>query len=285
MGSRTASLLYLHALTPVHCGVGQASSIVDLPVAREKATGWPVIPGSSLKGVLHDRYRAEEWAERAFGAPPAPDETGEGKRDSIAGNVTISDMRLLLLPVRSFHGTFAWVTSRLALRRFLRDADALGVAPGFEAPPADEAALLSAQTLLKGGRIYLEDLDLPARHDELAARIADAIGAAALVGPMAGCLVERLAVLPDGVFDFLCENGLEVAARVALKEDEKTVRQRGLWYEEAVPAEALFCGFLADTGRGEGRAALAGAIRSDGPLRVGGDGSVGRGLCRLAVAP
>ncbi|MCS7269380.1 MAG: RAMP superfamily CRISPR-associated protein, partial [Geminicoccaceae bacterium] len=47
----------LHALSPLHAGTGQAAGIVDLPIARMKATGIPFVPGSSIKGVLRDVRR------------------------------------------------------------------------------------------------------------------------------------------------------------------------------------------------------------------------------------
>ena len=38
MSTINAKLITLYALTPVHSGTGQAVDIVDLPIAREKAT-------------------------------------------------------------------------------------------------------------------------------------------------------------------------------------------------------------------------------------------------------
>ena len=52
-----ANLLFIHALTGVHPGGGTALGVVDLPVQRERHTQWPMIPGSSLKGVLRDTCR------------------------------------------------------------------------------------------------------------------------------------------------------------------------------------------------------------------------------------
>jgi CRISPR-associated protein Cmr4 len=46
------TLLFLHALTAMHPGSGTALGVVDLPVQRERHTGWPTIPGTSVKGVL-----------------------------------------------------------------------------------------------------------------------------------------------------------------------------------------------------------------------------------------
>ena len=63
-----AKMIFWQALTPVHPGTGQdSSSVIDLPVAREAATGFPVIPASSLKGVLRDG-RDDEQSNRLFGS-------------------------------------------------------------------------------------------------------------------------------------------------------------------------------------------------------------------------
>jgi CRISPR-associated protein Cmr4 len=45
-----AIMLGLIAETSVHCGASRSTGIIDLPVARESATGYPFIPGSSFKG-------------------------------------------------------------------------------------------------------------------------------------------------------------------------------------------------------------------------------------------
>ena len=49
-----AKLLFTHAFSPLYAGTGQGVGVIDLPIAREKATNLPYLPGSSLKGVLRD---------------------------------------------------------------------------------------------------------------------------------------------------------------------------------------------------------------------------------------
>ncbi len=44
----------LHALSPLHAGTGHSADVIDLPIARMKATGIPFVPGSSIKGTLRD---------------------------------------------------------------------------------------------------------------------------------------------------------------------------------------------------------------------------------------
>ncbi|NTV66007.1 MAG: type III-B CRISPR module RAMP protein Cmr4, partial [Oscillochloris sp.] len=35
----TTHMLFTHALSPLHPGTGQGVGVIDLPIAREKATG------------------------------------------------------------------------------------------------------------------------------------------------------------------------------------------------------------------------------------------------------
>jgi len=44
----------------LHCGIGQGLSDIDLPTAKESVSGYPLVPGSSLKGVLRDRFESDD---------------------------------------------------------------------------------------------------------------------------------------------------------------------------------------------------------------------------------
>ena len=41
-------IFHLHALSALHVGTGQGVGVVDLPIARAKATNLPLVPGSAL---------------------------------------------------------------------------------------------------------------------------------------------------------------------------------------------------------------------------------------------
>lgn len=105
-----AKLLLVQAISPLHAGTGQGVGVIDLPIAREKATQIPFLPGSTIKGVFRDACNDNGLRTKVFG----PD---TNNADLHAGAVTFTDARLLLLPVRSLRGVFAWVTSPLLLRR------------------------------------------------------------------------------------------------------------------------------------------------------------------------
>ena len=91
------AMLGLLAETPVHPGAGSGMGVVDLPVAREASTDYPVLVGSSLKGALRDKAEGAVAAE-AIEADVVQDRFGSPEH---AGDLLVSDGRLLLLPVRS----------------------------------------------------------------------------------------------------------------------------------------------------------------------------------------
>lgn len=312
-------LTFVHALSPLHAGTGQGVGVIDLPIAREKATGLPFLPGSSMKGTLRDSVADEDEQRRLFGTAEvradgaAQNGAGGGQDGAMsghAGSAQFSDQRLLLLPIRSLAGTFAWVTSPYLLDRFARDAAACGVA---ELPPIPEAPaengvcfIIEAGTIAAGGSpvasalrcrvgaerpVVLEDLALTPRESPDARRWAAVIGAAVFPDEprWQGLLAARLCIVHDDVLAFLLETATEVTARVALLPDTKTVRDGGLWYEEALPTETILTGLVAiqppaRAGRTVAQVLTALRERTGDVLQFGGKATVGRGLCRVRIA-
>lgn len=252
-----AELLMWQALTPVHSGTGQSSAgVIDLPIAREGATGFPMLPGSSIKGVLR-QGREDDEAQRLFGSLDA------------AGRLTFTDARLLCLPVRSYRGTFAYATCPLVLSRLRRDLAALGHPLALPEVPevAENTAQVTGDTLVHGGQVLLEDLDLQAEETASARAWADALAQCSGLGDE---LRERFALLSDDEFGFLAETATEVTAHIRLDAETKTVAGGALWYEEALPAASLLTSFVLrpqDV-----------TFAPPSSLQLGGKGSVGRGL-------
>jgi CRISPR-associated protein Cmr4 len=269
-------LILLHALTPLHVGTGQAVGNVDLPIAREKATGFPIVPASALKGVLRDYFTATNKATRQL-------KQVFGDTDQ-AGAWVFTDLRILCLPVRSFFGVFAYTTCPLILERLRRHAEAFGIT-GFEnlsvAVDGTQIALTRDSALQKDGKVYLEDLDLAVKTGQQVDTVAQAIAdKLQLGGGERSHFMARFAVVSNDVFTFLSETATEVVARVRLEDATKTVASGGLWYEEAVPAEAIFYGFVGATSAEPSLASL----QIDQLLQIGGDATIGRGLCKVVIA-
>ena len=108
---------------------------MDLPIQRERHTHWPVIPGSTLKGILRDACRRADTDKETLFAAFGP-ETVE--TDKYAGALSFTDVRILAFPVRSLKGVFAWVSCPAVLGRLVRDLKLGGSASGLNLPSAPE---------------------------------------------------------------------------------------------------------------------------------------------------
>jgi CRISPR-associated protein Cmr4 len=290
-----AHLFFVHALSPLHAGTGQGIDVIDLPIAREKATGIPFLPGSSLKGTLRDLCTDIRYAQ-VFG----PDTNNAAE---YAGAVQFSDQRLLLLPIRSLAGTFAWVTSPYLLRRFVRDADSAGVTglPAIPQPGSESQCLIvdSACRIslarASNQQVFLEDLDLQAAPQTLATAWATQIGQRLFPheSEWQQMLHARFCIVHDDVLSFLLNTALEITARIKLKEATKTVEKGGLWYEESLPTETVLSGLMLITpNKSTGLAdneiftIIESIIKQNEkarPVQLGGKATVGRGLCQVKM--
>ncbi|MBQ3456345.1 MAG: type III-B CRISPR module RAMP protein Cmr4, partial [Synergistaceae bacterium] len=268
---------WLHAITPLHVGAGRGLGYIDMPIVREKVTNWPYIPCSSIKGVIADHFGASEETERkkeenkhlkaAFG-------TSGSDNDCAAGALVFTDANILCLPIRSFYGTFAWVTSPFCLRR----ADF----PDF----TDEScAFVGRNSKLIGadGKIYLEDLDITPRISDEAGDMSKRIAELVFADDEKNkkFFAERFTVVSDDLFTFLCESGTEVNAHIRINSKTGIVETGALWYEESLPVETILTGriwcdkvFVKDITEQD----LFDFCGKNLTLKIGGKASTGKGL-------
>ncbi len=299
----------LHALSPLHAGTGQSVGVIDLPLARMRATGIPFVPGSSLKGVLRELRRparedGDAGARHAAVFGPKRERPGaEGDvPGDFAGALVVGDARLLALPVRSFVGTFAWVTSPLLLALARRDVGGLSGEVGrwpevkpLEKRGARVASLKQSANVYPGQppRVFLEDVDVDVEPTDDAALAAWAHGLArALPEAEREVVTRRLVLVDDETMSFLWETATQVDTRVSIDEATGTAAKGQLWTEESLPAETLLVGVMGATRAlhparplpaGE---VLAEALGAEGTVvQLGGKATVGRGRCRLLAWP
>jgi CRISPR-associated protein Cmr4 len=287
-----AKLLFLQALSPLHAGTGQGVGAIDLPIAREKATGIPIVPGSTVKGVLRTNCEADnDLKVRIFG--PETDNASDH-----AGSAQFSDLRLLFLPVRSLSGTFAWVTSPLLLRRFQRDCVMTNTPFPAQVPSVrDKSECLVSSTNSKltlvieaqENQVVLEDLRFAGQTDTSLNALLDWLKAF-LFGTDASwqtSFTERVCVVHDDVLSFLLDTATEITARIRLDEKRKTVEQGALWYEEALPAESILSGMVVIQEIKASERDVLDVITklAQTPLQVGGSATLGRGLCHIHLVP
>ena len=286
----------------LHCGIGQGLSDIDLPTAKEAVSGYPFIPGTSLKGVLRDRFESNPDQDLFLSA------FGQESTDKIdfAAALSFTDARLVCLPVRAYFGTFAYLTSTYALKLLKESLEMSGYSnlpalPDYPASTETDSyrASLSGETKLLGTgtlneRILLEDLDLLV--DETSSPLADA-WSEIIAGLVCGedeegkrLFKERFVIADDNVMAFLCETSLPVATHTRIG-DNGVVAKGALWFEEFVPPEAIFYGniYAEDSRSRNSRKLSAGELLDfvcQQPIncQVGGNATTGRGLISITFA-
>lgn len=253
-----SSLVFLYAETPLHAGSGMALGAVDLPVQRERMSNLPIVQGSGVKGALRaelkSQHRENDNGWRAFdlalfGSEPPKGQKEDASSEDKAGALSLLDARLLLLPVRTVWGGFAWITSPMILDRFARDLEIAGIERPWQQVQIDEASEGKARvgtraTIARSKSFIIEDLEYEAQEDpmvdELARWLAEkAVPVSEGYKPFAGRLPSQLAVVTDSEMKYLSEHATEVVTRVKIDNEKGIVADGALWTEESLPAETL----------------------------------------------
>ena len=261
-----SAILGLLAETPVHPGAGSGTGVVDLPVAREAATDYPVLVGSSLKGALRDKMETGDNGDATarFGAPDQ------------AGDLLVADARLLLLPVRSLTGAYRWATCPHLIERYRRDLARSGLRPCAEPVEVPVESVLTSGS----GSLMLEERQFsicgaPARD------VVDAIAPLILHHETGRRLTDQIAILHNDDFSWFARYGLAVQARNVLEDGTK--RSKNLWYEETLPPDTVLYALV--MGRDEAALGALDALFGTGApyLQAGGNETVGQGWFAVTV--
>ncbi|HHW39901.1 MAG TPA: type III-B CRISPR module RAMP protein Cmr4 [Syntrophomonadaceae bacterium] len=269
-------LLGLLAETSLHPGIGQVVGAVDLPVAREKTTDYPVIFGSSLKGALRDR------AEQVWGTEDERVKRIFGEQES-AGAIAVTDARLLLLPVRSLSGHFKWLTCPYLLERYSRDLKLAGIEAGdLPLPqPAKGQAVMNRDHGENQTQLFLEELSFDVILDNLTP-IVESISSLIRYASVRERLVGGIVIVSDEEFAYFARYSLPVNARNVLENDTKT--SMNLWHEETIPPDTLFYALLFERSGKDGLLEELEKIFRERPyLQVGGNETIGQGWCSIGL--
>ncbi len=292
------ALLYLYAETPVHAGSGTSLGIVDLPIQRERTTGYPIVQASGLKGCLRDVAQGQDAQKVKIVFGPETNAAHEH-----AGALSVGDARILLFPVRSLVGVFAWVTSQNVLARFKRDARLAGLQNvnwTETGPTQDNTALVApGSAVVANNRVVLEEFAFAAEENAVVKTIAGWLAENALpVGEeykyWRESLPKRLVILPETAFRDFVQFSTEVISRIRLDDEKKTVAPGALWSEEHLPSDTLLYAVLfaskprvdkPPSDLQDAQAVLR-FVKScvDGKrLQLGGDATVGRGVVKVRM--
>jgi CRISPR-associated protein Cmr4 len=284
------SSLFIYTETSLHAGVGSTVSAIDLPIQRERTTQFPIVQGSGIKGALRsqviDADSKTVQVEAVFGA----DTRSEAK---FAGAVSVGDARIVLFPVRSLAGVFAYITCPAVLARVGRDVPSF---PRLDVnPKTEEAFVPDGSGVTASGKVVLEEFSFSAKATAPAGSIAkwlseNAFPAGEEYAYWRAKVQNSLVILPDDAFRDFVQNSTEIVTRVRLDSAKKTVQEGALWTQEALPSDVLLMSAVivrnARNGSSGTAKEVAKWLTENIPARIqlGGDETTGQGMVALRWA-
>jgi len=313
-------LMFIYTETPLHAGSGRSLGGVDLPIQRERVTDYPMIQSSGVKGVLRNEVRFSDdryWEYKEIDGTRKIEDTdklkaifgsADGDNQSYTGAVTVGDARLLLFPVRSLQGVFAWVTSVDGLSRFVRDAEALEFQLNWtlpdEPPITDEVTECWAGEKVSfnskdGLQVTLEDFTYTAQPHPAINTIGVWLAKNILPQDVAEYkywrdnLPQHLVILRREDFRDFARYGTEVRTHIKIAPDTKTVQSGALWTTESLPTDTLLYSPLIinnsraqvdEPQQAEQIAQILTNVLDNKRINLGGDETTGHGVVMLHFA-
>lgn len=321
-----AKPLFLICETPLHAGSGSDLGIVDLPIQRERHTSFPKIEGSSLKGALREAVEqkvnsksfndfndADVKIHRVFGydnggiddkekdsngktAKSRLDDALGGKTD-FAGAIGFTDARLLLFPIKSMKGVFAWVTCPKALKQFETDMKLSEGITTPELPSENTVATDNSICISKSKKkVVLEEYTFSIEEDNKVNELGKWL-AKHLFNDDGSYWCEKvkkdIIVLSDNDFKDFVNLSTEVITRTKISNETGTVdKENGaLFTEEYLPSESVMYSLvLAHQEFRKGSSFTANEVLNffgenlNEIVQIGGSATIGKGLVRTGTS-
>lgn len=256
---QSAEIMYMRCITPLHVGCGSDLGVVDLPIQREKHTDYPKIESSGLKGCVREYFedKAEDMEEeicvhKLFGYDRDSKSVNKKEIDSIftdnsqyAGAVGFSDGRILLFPVKSAKGIFAWITCSSVMNKWLDEARLCNkhnlyesISPEIPDPEENKAFCSDESLFIKrntDSKIYLEEYEFTASENDRVKDIAEKLGDLLHVDR----LKNKLVIINDNAFHDFVTMSTEVITRTKINNETGAVQEGALFTEEYLPSETV----------------------------------------------
>jgi len=300
--------------TSLHPGSGSELGIVDLPIQRERHTGYPKVEGSGLKGSLREAiYNSDKEIEINSQKIKPKDYIslvfGPEQGDEHAGSIAFTDARILLFPVKSLKGIFGWITSPAVLERFKEDLIIAGQINGF--PTNDFSALVNTHpensNLVISSKVVFEEYAFEVKPNEETTQIGKWF--AEKIFPVKQGkdtynywrekLRKDLIILSDDDFKEFVTSSTEVIARTVININTGTAEN--LWYEEYLPSDTILYSLAMTSPVRVEEDNKKGVLKADIPdkeaekvlefftkgcpeiLQIGGDQTIGKGIVRIQI--
>lgn len=284
------ALIGLRTLSPLHAGVLGGNHIIDRPIDREVHTQWPKVSSAALKGALREQGIAKSGAAAdLFGVEEYENSPPKKAKYGKAGLLSFTDARLLLFPLRSARGGWAWVSCPSVLRRFREAAGLVGydvAQPAVEAFHAVFASKVNDGAWYAGEALKLKDKLLLHHH---VFPIDTRLGKKELENwkntmPLVHDLKdlpERLVIVSDENFTELTRLYTELTTRNKINDATGATGGGALFTEEYLPEGALLYA-LSFSMPNATHTEVAGKVdAAPKTLQLAGNATLGKGQCDL----
>lgn len=307
--------------TPLHFGAGTDDGFVDNPIQREQHTYIPKGEGSSVKGAIRSGFEKisnidhtsilryfgydEKSKHLQSGTFSTPDER------QFAAPLGFDNARLLLMPIKSVKGVFAWVTCPLVLaelKRILALCERTGQAialksadvPDFENNKAHCVQGTSLNAASGGNEptsIVLEqyrwDVALNEKLKTFAGKLATLLyGVDPNYAFWKTKMETDIVVLPNDDFMDFARRSTEVVTRNKIDDATGAVQDKALFKVEYLPRESVMYFPVFASGSRDGKNA---GVQSDNDVlsffennlpcyvQMGGDETLGKGIMKMVA--
>jgi CRISPR-associated protein Cmr4 len=331
--------------TPLHAGSGVDLGIVDMPIQRERHTSFPKIEASGLKGCIREAFEElktgdnnvqsdklkekypdleRKWEIEEAGKKEIKKKDGKElikfdeaisltfgpeQGDEHAGALGFTDARLLLFPVKSMKGVFAWITCPKVLERFRNDLELAGIRD-IKKMPDENTAPKDCQLFITDNKIVLEEYTFAITKDnngegacsEFSKWISEnVIQNETEYNYWRQKIKNDVVVLPNDDFRDFVNLSTEVITRTKIDNETGTVQSGALFTEEYLPTETILYSLALSTPIFKKNDNEKGIFKRIGDeneekrvmayftaglpkvIQVGGNATIGKGIVRTRV--
>lgn len=285
------SILVYKVETPLHMGSGSELSYIDLPIQREKVTGFPKAEASGIKGGFRRGYytyllkegKTSKDANRLVNYKFGSDNDSDIKSSLLE----FGDGKLLLFPVRSSKGVFKQITCEMVLSRYRTDIELLGVrrindqesdedlSKNHSSTKNTGKAKLSIKREVKDGdeNLIIEDFDIRVNKEENYCPHLEKL--------LCDKGIDEVIIVSDDMFSYLTEFCTEVQTRIKIG-DDGVVAKSGPFTEEYLPVESVLYSSFIDLSELSGDITFENYLTSSDSkinyIQMGGNKTLGKGV-------
>jgi len=331
---KKAKPFFIKVISPLHAGSGQELGIVDMPIQRERHTDFPKIEGSGLKGSIREVFEEQKnnipkklkdefkelnnngkEYEKAISLAFGPE-----KGDEHTGALGFTDSRILLFPVKSMKGVFAYITCPIVLNKFknelelcndnIKGDDASKTPEGDDShrriqwdfpsndvlkPENDKGKCLVAgkNELEINGNVILEEYAFEIVENNIT-------NLAKFISDYSGVpdVEKKLIILSDDDFKDFVNLSTEVITRTKISAETGTVEKGQLFTEEYLPAETVMYSLALTTPIFNSEKGIFKATDTEKEedkvmnffekgipeiMQIGGNATIGKGIVQIKV--